>query len=140
MDTYFGFKPVGGLNLSVTFRGDWESNGDNIMSFTFAELKTAIQDYTENSETTFVNNLPLFIKNAEQRIHESVQLEFFRRNVTTNMTIWQIVLNAPSDYLASYSMSITNAGSKIFLDNKDVNYLEERPNSSTTGTPRLCRI
>ena len=75
------------------------------MSFTFAELKTAIQDYTENSETTFVNNLPLFIKNAEQRIHESVQLEFFRRNVTTNMTIGQRFVAMPSDYLASYSMS-----------------------------------
>ena len=107
------------------------------MSFTFAELKTAIQDYTENSETTFVNNLSLFIKNAEQRIHESVQLEFFRRNVTTNMTIGQRFVAMPNDYLASYSMSITNAGSKIFLDNKDVNYLEDfTPNSSTTGTPR----
>ena len=27
------------------------------MSFTFATLKTAIQDYTETSETTFNNNL-----------------------------------------------------------------------------------
>tara|TARA_B100001248_G_scaffold43209_1_gene27623 strand:+ start:18907 stop:19554 length:648 start_codon:yes stop_codon:yes gene_type:complete len=107
------------------------------MSFTFAELKTAIQDYTENSETTFVNNLSLFIKNAEQRIHESVQLEFFRRNVTTNMTIGQRFVAMPGDYLASYSMSITNSGSKVFLDSKDVNYLEDfTPNSSTTGTPR----
>ena len=26
------------------------------MSFTYAQLKQAIQDYTENDETTFVNN------------------------------------------------------------------------------------
>ena len=32
------------------------------MSFTFAQLKTAIQDYTDNSETTFVNHLSDFIK------------------------------------------------------------------------------
>ena len=32
------------------------------MSFTYDELKTAIQDYTENTETTFVNNLDIFIK------------------------------------------------------------------------------
>ncbi len=56
------------------------------MSFTFAELKTAIQDYSENTETTFVNNLSIFIENAEQRIFESVQLEFFRKNVTANLT------------------------------------------------------
>ena len=32
------------------------------MSFTYAQLKTAIQDYTDNSETTFVNHLNDFIK------------------------------------------------------------------------------
>jgi hypothetical protein len=41
------------------------------MSYTYAELKTAIQDYTENTETSFVTNLPTFIKNAEQRIFSS---------------------------------------------------------------------
>ena len=35
------------------------------MSFTYAQLKTAIQDYTENTETTFVNRLDIFIKNTE---------------------------------------------------------------------------
>ena len=40
------------------------------MSFTYAELKTAIQNYTENTETTFVNSLDIFIKNAEERIKQ----------------------------------------------------------------------
>ena len=40
------------------------------MSFTFTTLKTAVQDYTQNSETTFVNTLPTFIKNAEERMLE----------------------------------------------------------------------
>ena len=43
------------------------------MSFTFTTLKTAIQDYTENTETTFVNNLSTLIKQAENRINGSVQ-------------------------------------------------------------------
>ena len=54
------------------------------MSFTFATLKTAIQDYTENNETTFVNNLSIFIKEAEERILKSVQLSLFRRNATAS--------------------------------------------------------
>ena len=37
------------------------------MSFTYDSLKQAIQDYTENSETTFVNNLSIFIRAAEER-------------------------------------------------------------------------
>ena len=32
------------------------------MSFTYAAIKQAIQDYTENDETSFVTNLPLFIR------------------------------------------------------------------------------
>ena len=56
------------------------------MSFTFAELKTAIQDYTENTETSFVTNLPVFIRAAERRILSLVDLEYFRKNVTGTMT------------------------------------------------------
>ena len=52
------------------------------MSFTFATLKTAIQDYTDNSETTFVNNLSIFIKESEERILKNVQLSLFRKNST----------------------------------------------------------
>ena len=36
------------------------------MSFTFTQLKSAIQDYSENTETTFVSNLSNFIKIAEE--------------------------------------------------------------------------
>ena len=107
------------------------------MSFTFAELKTAIQDYSENSETTFVNNLSIFIENAEQRIFESVQLEFFRKNVTANLTASNQYLAMPDDYLASYSLSVTSSGAKSFLLMKDVNFIEDyNPNSSTTGLPK----
>ena len=52
------------------------------MSYTYDQLKTAIQDYTENTETTFVNQLDTFIKNAEERIFTEVQLTLFRKNVS----------------------------------------------------------
>ena len=42
------------------------------MSFTKATLTTAIQDYTDNSETTFVNNIPNFVKAAEEKIFKSM--------------------------------------------------------------------
>ena len=47
------------------------------MSFTFTTLKQAIQDWTENDETTFVSNLNIFIKNTEERILKLVDLDFF---------------------------------------------------------------
>ena len=45
------------------------------MSFTKATLTTAIQDYTDNSETSFVTHLPDFIKAAEEKIFKSVDLD-----------------------------------------------------------------
>ena len=56
------------------------------MSMTYDELKQAIQDYTENDETSFVNNLPLFIRLAEERILKSVQLNLFQKNQGGTMT------------------------------------------------------
>ena len=107
------------------------------MSYTYAQLKTAIQDYTENTETSFVTNLPTFIKNAEQRIFKLVDLEVFRKNATSTLSQNDPFLSVPTDYLASFSLSITNSSSKEFLLQKDVNFLQEfHPNSSTTGTPK----
>tara|TARA_R100001086_G_scaffold59713_6_gene27546 strand:+ start:1789 stop:2436 length:648 start_codon:yes stop_codon:yes gene_type:complete len=107
------------------------------MSFTLAELKSAIQDYTENTETTFVNNLNIFIKNTEERILKIAQLEVFRKNQSANLTASNRFLAAPSDFLAPFSLSITNGSNKEFLLFKDVNFIQSfNPNESTTSAPR----
>ncbi len=54
------------------------------MSFTLATLKTAVQDYLQVSETTFTNQLPRFIQEAEDRIFNLVQLPFQRKKCTSN--------------------------------------------------------
>ena len=107
------------------------------MSFTFAQLKTAIQDYTDNSESSFVSHLSDFIKASEERIFKSVDLEIFRKNVTTAFTASDKFLTIPADYLSTFSMQITTAGSEAFLLQKDVNFLQEAYSGSTsTATPR----
>lgn len=108
------------------------------MSFTYGQLKSAIQDYTDNAETTFVNNLPVFIRAAEERILKNVQLQFFRRNQTANVTSGNKYLACPSDYLAPYSLSFVDGNSdKQFLQFKDVNFVQEfNPDASDTGAPR----
>ena len=107
------------------------------MSFTKATLTTAIQDYTDNSETTFVNNIPNFIKASEEKILKSVDLDYFRKNVTSALTSSDEFLTVPTDYLASFSLQITTSGSESFLLQKDVNFLREyTPASTTTGLPK----
>ena len=107
------------------------------MSFTKATLTTAIQDYTDNSETTFVNNIPNFIKAAEEKIFKSIDLDIFRKNVTSALTSSDAFLTVPNDYLASFSLQITTSGSESFLLQKDVNFIREyTPASTTTGLPK----
>ena len=108
------------------------------MSFTYAQLKQAIQDYTDNTETTFVNNLPLFIRAAEERILKGVQLQFFRRNQAANVTSGNKYLACPSDFLAPYSLGFTDdANDKTFLQFKDVNFIQEAyVDPADTGVPR----
>ena len=107
------------------------------MSFTKATLTTAIQDYTDNSETIFVNNIPNFIKASEEKILKSVDLDYFRKNVTSALTSSDAFLTVPADYLASFSLQITTSGSESFLLQKDVNFLREyTPASTTTGLPK----
>ena len=107
------------------------------MSFTYAQLKQAIQDYTENDETTFVNNLPLFIRLAEERILKGVQLNLFQKNQFGNMTSGTEYLAAPSDFLAPFSLSIDVNGDKEFLLFKDLDFVQTyTPDATTTGQPK----
>jgi len=110
------------------------------MSYTYTTLKTAIQEWTENSETTFKNNLSFFIKNAEEKILKEVDLDYFRKNVTGTTTSGNQFLAVPSDYLASFSLSITNSSTKEFLLQKDVNFLQEFNPTSTTGVPKYYSL
>ena len=107
------------------------------MSYTYSTLKSAIQSYTDSTETTFVANLDNFIKAAEQRILNSIDLQYFRKNVTGTVTANDQYLGVPTDYLASFSLSVISSSNKEFLLEKDVNFVQSiNPNSATTGTPK----
>ena len=108
------------------------------MTYNLTQLKQAIQDYTENSETTFVNNLDNIIRNAEERILKLVDLDYFRKNATANMVTGNKYLSTPGDYLSSFSFAFTDSnGDTQFLLQKDVNFLQEyAPDSSATGAPK----
>jgi len=108
------------------------------MSFTYTQLKTAIQDYTENNETSFITNLPLFIRLTEERILKNVQLSLFRKNVAGAMSASNKFLEVPSDFLAPFSLSFTDSsGAANFVDFKDPEFVQTyTPNPATTGAPR----
>ena len=109
------------------------------MSFTYGQLKQAIEDYTENDEPSFVNNLPLFIRQAEERILKQVQLSLFQKNATAFTNDGNPFLAVPPDFLAPYALSFRTGvgGAREFLDFKDVSFVQEyTPSQATTGEPK----
>ena len=107
------------------------------MSWTYTTLKTAIQDYMESSETTFTNNLSVFIKEAEERILKNVQIPVFRKNTTGNGSTGNTYLATPSDYLTPLSLAVIDGDSNYtYLLLKQVTFIRDyTPAAATTGIP-----
>ena len=108
----------------------------------YTELSSAIQAYTENTETNFVAEIPVFVEQAEQRIYNSVQFPSIRKNVTGATTTNNKYLQCPTDFLATYSLAIVDAaGAYEYLLNKDVNFIRQAyPTPTDTGTPKYYAL
>ena len=108
------------------------------MSWTYSALKTAIQDYSESTESSFVTHLDDFIKATEERILKTVQLDYFVKNVSGTATADGQYLGAPTDYLYSKSLAIIDGSSNYnFLQLKETSFIRDyTPASATTGTPK----
>ena len=108
----------------------------------YAALSAAIQSYTENYETDFIANIPVFVKQAEQRIYNMVQFPSLRKNMTGVVSTTTPYLSAPDDYLATYSLAVIDAsGNYEYLLNKDVNFIRQAyPKVSDTGLPKYYAL
>ena len=103
----------------------------------YTELTNAIKEYTDNTETTFVNNIPNFVRQTEERIYRSILIPELRKNVTTSLTTSNRFLAKPTDFLAVFSIAVVDGSSNYsFLLPKDVNFIREAyPATGTTGLP-----
>lgn len=104
----------------------------------YSQLTQALQDYLETSETSFVSNIPNFVRQAEERIYRSVQIPELRKNATAATTSGNQYLARPSDFLSVFSLAVVDgSGNYSYLYDKDVNFIREAyPSSSTSGLPK----
>ena len=105
--------------------------------FTYSGLKTAVQNYLDNTETTFTNTLDTFIQTTEERILKAVQLPVFRKNVTGTLTDGNTYLSAPDDFLSPYSLAVLDSSSNYsYLLLKHVSWIRDyTPAAATEGQP-----
>jgi hypothetical protein len=108
----------------------------------YVQLYQAIQDYSENTESLFVNNIPRFVIEAEERIYNSVQIPSLRKNVTGTVTASNKYLSCPDDYLSTYSLAVIDTDTSYkYLLNKDVNFIREAyPMPTSTGLPKYYAL
>ena len=109
---------------------------------TYTELQAAICDYTQNFDQDFVANIPVFVKQAEQRIFNTVQFPSLRRNVTGFTSNNNKYLACPGDFLAVYSMAVVDpTGAYEYLLNKDVNFIRQAyPTPTSVGIPKYYAL
>jgi len=109
----------------------------------YTQLSANIQAYTENTESNFVAEIPVFVQQAEQRIYNSMQFPSIRKNVTGLVNSTTPYLACPSDFLAVYSLAAVDAtGAYEYLLNKDVNFIRQAyPNPNTDkGIPKYYAL
>jgi hypothetical protein len=107
---------------------------------TYDELVTAVADYTENDVPT--TDMNTFIRQAEQRIYNTVQFPSLRKNVTGGTTPSNKYLSCPEDFLAVYSLAVIDAtGAYEYLLNKDVNFIRQAyPQPTDTSIPKYYAL
>ena len=108
------------------------------MSFTYSGMKTAIQNYMHSSETTFTNTLDTFIKQAENRIFNTIELNVFRKNVTGTAASGNPYLSSPSDFVSPLSLAVLNSDSEYtYLLLKHPSFMRNYiKTAATTGAPK----
>ena len=102
----------------------------------YTQLVAEIQSYTENQFQT--SDIDTFIKEAEQRIYNSVQFPAIRKNMTGTTTPDNKYLTCPPGWLSTFSMAVIDPVTQDYeyLLNKDVNFIRASyPKASDTGKP-----
>ena len=110
----------------------------------YAQLTSTIKAYAENDfpETvdsfTSADQIATFVRQAEQRIYNAVQILALRKNVTGFTTASNKYLGTPVDWLSNFSLAVIDpvTGEYEYLLGKDVNFIRQSfPFPAVTGKP-----
>jgi len=102
-------------------------------------LKTQIRSYTETDSTVLSDSvLENIILNAQYRIFRDVPIDADRKQQTGNLVTGQETINAPAGAvfirgIQVYDSTSATTGANVWLEKKDITYLQEYVSSTETA-------
>ena len=109
----------------------------------YTDLITQIRNYTEVSSTVVSDSvIENIVLNAEYRIARDVPIDAYKAVATGNLVTNQDYVDLPAGALfvravQVYTSTSVTTGANVFLEKKDMSYLEEYVSANTdTGTPK----
>ena len=115
----------------------------------YTQLTDAICDYTQNFDQDFIDNIPVFVQQAEERIFNTVQFPALRKNQFSLITANNKYVSLPNDFLSVFSLALVtgvvganlDTGTYEYLLNKDVNFIRQAyPSPNDTGEPKYYAL
>ena len=103
---------------------------------TYDSLTSSVLQYLERSDTAVVNAIPTFISLAEFEISQEIKTLGQLQIAESNMTASNAILQKPSRWRKTVSMSVTVAGKKQPVYLRKYEYLKNYwPDASQTSIP-----
>lgn len=107
----------------------------------YIELRSSIQDYLENRETSFVNMIPNIVQRAEQRIYNDAQLPVLKAQTTISTVANTNTVTVPNDLITVYSFKVQSGTMFSDMFMRDADYIRAMyPSTADVGVPESYGI
>lgn len=104
------------------------------MSLNYSQLVSALEDYLQYNDQVFVDNIPVIVQQAEDRIYQSIQAPVERKNSIGALTAGNQYLGAPADMLSVASFAVISGSTYTFMLPREVSFIREAyPSTALSG-------
>jgi hypothetical protein len=104
------------------------------MSLNYSQLVSALEDYLQYNDSVFVDNIPVIVQQAEDRIYQSIQAPVERKNSIGALTAGNQYLGAPADMLSVASFAVVSGSTYTFMLPREVSFIREAyPSTALSG-------
>jgi hypothetical protein len=108
------------------------------MQYTYATLKSAIQDMIEDQGSTFAAFIPNMIKGAEDACIVDLDLEIFNATDTMTLSAGSQLGTLPTDMLRAKTIFYTASSTRTFLEERSYDYcIDYAPSTSAQAAPEF---